>query len=198
MGNGTVLKQLPPQIDGIKRKVWLKLLEVSFQDDRCRWELHIDNVLSKASGRMYILRVCKSHGCNLDHLTKLFESLILSLFTYAIEVWGPALLKKHLNRIDKFLARAYRYRYTDTKYDISSIIEQKSKILFSKISNDKEYALYELLPEEREKNLRRCERNFILPQVKTERFKQSYVILKALNVKFLCVLTKINVLLHNL
>ena len=30
---------------------------------------------------------------------------------------------------------------------------------------------YKLLPEEREKILRRCEHNFILPQVKTERFK---------------------------
>ena len=169
-----VLKKPPPQIYGIKCKEWLKLLGVSFQDDPCRWELHVGNVLSKASGQMHILRVCKSHGYNLDHLTKLFESLILLLFTYAIEVWGPALLKKHLNQIDKFLARAYRYRYTDTKYDISSV-RQKSKILFSKISNDKEHVLYKLLPEEREKILQRREHNFILPQVKTERFKRSYV-----------------------
>ena len=84
-------------------------------------------------------------------------------------------MKKHLNRIDKFLARAYRHRYTDTKYDISSIIERKSKILLSKISNDIEHVLYKLLPEETEKNLRRREHNFILPQVKTERFKRSYV-----------------------
>ena len=124
---------------------------------------------------MYILRVCKSHGYNLDHLTKLFESLIFSLFTYAIEVWGPALLKKNLNRVDKFLAQAYRCRYTNTKYNISSIIEQKSKVLFSKISNDKEHVLYKLLPEERERILRRREQNFILPRVKTERFKPSYV-----------------------
>ena len=62
-----------------------------------------------------------------------------------------------------------------TKYDLSSIIEQKSKILFSKICNDKEHVLYKLLPEEREKILRRREHNFTLPQVKTERFKRSYV-----------------------
>ena len=55
-----VPKQLPPQIDGIKRKEWLKLLGVSFQDDPCCWDLHIDNVLSKASGRMYILRICNT------------------------------------------------------------------------------------------------------------------------------------------
>ena len=30
-----VLKQLPPQIDGIKRKEWFKLLGVSFEDDPC-------------------------------------------------------------------------------------------------------------------------------------------------------------------
>ena len=111
----------------------------------------------------------------LTYTVHLIAVYILSLFTYAIEVWGPALLKKHLNRIDKFLARAYRYRYTDTKYDISSIIEQKSKVLFGKISNDKEHVLYKLLPEERGKILRRREHNFILPQVKTERFKRSYV-----------------------
>ena len=40
-----VPKQIPPQIDGIKRKEWLKLLGVSFQDDPCCWDLHIDNVL---------------------------------------------------------------------------------------------------------------------------------------------------------
>ena len=56
-----VLKQLPPQIDGIKHKEWFKLLGISFQDDPCCWDLHIDNVLSKASGRMHILRACKSH-----------------------------------------------------------------------------------------------------------------------------------------
>ena len=78
-----VLKQLPPQIDGIKRKEWLKLLGVSFQNDPCCWDLHIDNVLSKASGRMYILRVCKSHGYNLirssDQTIRKFNSFAVHL-----------------------------------------------------------------------------------------------------------------------
>ena len=37
-----VLKQLSPQTDGIKLKEWLKILGVSFQDDPCCWDLHID------------------------------------------------------------------------------------------------------------------------------------------------------------
>ena len=74
-----VPKQLPPQIDGIKRKEWLKLLGVSFQDDPCCWDLHIDNVLSKASGRMYILRICKSHGYNLNQTIRKFNSFAVHL-----------------------------------------------------------------------------------------------------------------------
>ena len=44
------VKQLP-QIDGIKYKERLKLLGVSFEDNPCCWDLHIDNVhvLSQAS-----------------------------------------------------------------------------------------------------------------------------------------------------
>ena len=103
------LKQLPPPIDGIKRKKWLDLLGVTFQDDLCCWDLHVDKLLSKASGRMYILRVCRSYGYSRDQLTKLFQTLISSLFTYAIEVWGSALLNKYLKRIDQFFKRARRY-----------------------------------------------------------------------------------------
>ena len=80
------LKQLPPPIDGIRRKKWIKLLGVNFQDHPCCWDLHVDELSSKASERMYILRVCKSYGYASDQLTRLFKTLILSLFTYAIEV----------------------------------------------------------------------------------------------------------------
>ena len=120
---------------------------------------------------MYILRVCKFHGYPLNHLTKLFESLILSLFTYAIEVWGSVLWK------NIFGTSYYRYGlgYTGTKYNISSIIEQRNRVLFSTISSDEEHVLYELFPEKKEKILRKREHNFIHPRVKTERFKRSFV-----------------------
>ena len=54
------LKQLPPPIDGIRRKKWIKL-GVNFQNHPCCWDFHVDELLSKASGQMYILRVCKSY-----------------------------------------------------------------------------------------------------------------------------------------
>ena len=72
------------------------------QDDPCNWDLQVDNLLSKAASRMYILRVCRLYGYTKENLNLLFESLILSLFYYGIEVWGSALQNKYLQRIDKF------------------------------------------------------------------------------------------------
>ena len=59
--------------------------------------MQVDNLLSKAARRMYILRVCRLYGYTKENLNLLFESLILSLFYYGIEVWGSALQNKYLN-----------------------------------------------------------------------------------------------------
>ncbi|CAB4032780.1 Hypothetical predicted protein, partial [Paramuricea clavata] len=48
--HGGSMKPLPAPIVGIERKSWLKLLGVTFQENPCCWDLHIDDLLSKASG----------------------------------------------------------------------------------------------------------------------------------------------------
>ena len=133
-------------------------------------DLHIDDLLSKASGRMYILRVCtcRCYGYSADQLSELFDSLIMSLFYYCIEVWGSAIQKKYLDRIDKFFRRAYRYGYTTKSIKISEVIEERDRKLFRKIVSNPEHALHELLPVCKQRILRQREHNFILPQIKTE------------------------------
>jgi hypothetical protein len=42
--------------------------------------------------------------------------------------------------------------------------------LFSKITKSTEHILYELFPEKKQRTLRTRNHNYILPQVKTERF----------------------------
>ena len=122
---GRTTKPLPLQLDGIERKNWLKLLGMAFQDDPCGWDLQVDTLLSKAASRIYILRVCRSYGYTKENLKLLFEIIILSLFHYGIEVWGSALRNKYLQRIDKFLKRAYRFGYTLKEYKISQLVEEK-------------------------------------------------------------------------
>ena len=88
---------------------------------------------------MYILRVCRCYGYSADQLSKLFDSLIMSLFYYCIEVWGSALQNKYLDRIDKFFRRAYRYGYTTKSIKISEVIEKRDRKLFSKIVSNPEH-----------------------------------------------------------
>ncbi len=100
--SGGTSKPPPVPIDGIEHKKWLKLLGVTFEDNVCCWDLHVDGLLSKAGSRMYILRVCRRYGYQKEHLSYLFHSIILSLFLYGIEIWGSALqsfLSEHIDMV---------------------------------------------------------------------------------------------------
>ena len=173
--SGGTSKPPPGPINGIKRKKWLKLLGVTFEDDVCCWELQVDELLSKAGSRMYILRVCKRHGYQKDHFSYLFDRIIPSLFLYGIEIWGSSLEKKYLNRIDKFFKRAHRYGYGLREHKMSKLIETRDKTLFKEIIDNPDHILSELLPGKRQKNLRKHEHPFIPPNIRTERFKRSFV-----------------------
>ena len=83
------------------------------------WDTHIDYLLSKASSRLCIIRICKYYGYSIENLDLLFQSLILSVFTYAIEVWGCAFYSKYLSRIDKLFARCYKLGYCLKQHSIS-------------------------------------------------------------------------------
>jgi hypothetical protein len=97
------------------------------------------------------------------------------LLHYGIEVWGSALQNKYIQRIDKFLRRAYRFVYTLKEYKISRLVEEKDKALFAKIVEDPDHALHNQLPEKRSRTLRNRKRSFILPMIKTERLKRSFL-----------------------
>ena len=111
VGNNSNSKsENPPSepIVDIHRKTRLKLVGIMLQNNQSCWDLHVNNLLSRASSRMNIIKTCRSYGYFKEQLTLLFDTLIMSLFKYGIEVWGLALEKKYLD----FLWRACRYRYT--------------------------------------------------------------------------------------
>ena len=95
---------------------------------------------------MYILKVCRLYGYTKENLNLLFESLILSLCYYGIEVWGFALQNKYLQRIHKLFRRAYRFGYTLQEYKISHLVEERDKVFAKILNNDSDHILYDLLP----------------------------------------------------
>ena len=172
---GKGLITVPSCIPSIKRKTWLKLLGVTLEELPTRWDRHFEEMLSKASERMYTLRVCKYYGFTAKQLDLLFHSLIMSLFTYAIELWGGASYTKYISQINKFLSRAFRNGYVTNKLNFKDVILDRDKKLWMKILNNENNALRELLPNKLNRTLRPRAHDYELPLVRTERFKNTFV-----------------------
>ena len=173
--HGRISKPLPPLVQGIERKSWLKLLGIIFQENPSDWDLHVDNLLRRAGSRLYILRVCKHFGYPKEQLTKLFDLLIMSLFLYGIEIWGAAYQGKYLDRIDRFFRRAFKFGYTNNLYVIAEVIRNRDCKLWNTIIDTPSQPLYQLFPPKKQRFLRNRGHDFILPAVKTERFKRSFI-----------------------
>ena len=172
---GKTRKTPPGDIDGIARKKELKLLGVTFNEDPCNWDTQFEHMLGKANSRLYILRVCKYFGYSLSELTVLFDSLIMSLFLYALEVWACAHQGKYNAQIDKLCRRALRYGYTSKYTPMTSYIVLRDRQLWNNIITDAAHPLYELLPPQRSRFVRRRGHDFILPRVRTERLKRCLI-----------------------
>ncbi len=165
---------LPPAIPNIKRKSSLKILGMNLENIPDKWDVHFDEMISKAAGRMYILRVCKYYGMPINQLNLLFNSLIIPLFTYGIELWGGT-YSKYINQIEKFISRAYRNGYIAQKLNFNEVISDRDRKLWKKIINNKNNALQDLLPSKLNRPLRQRGHEFELPMIRTERFKRSFI-----------------------
>ena len=119
---------------------------------------------SKASSRLYIIRIRKYYGYSIENLDLLFQSLILSVFTYAIEVWGCAIYTKYLSRIDKLFARCYKLGYCLKQYSILDIRRNRNMKLWPSISStNTALSVFFTSPENTADD--------ILPNVRTSRYK---------------------------
>ena len=153
---------LPVAIPNIHRNTWLKILGVTLENAPDKWDLHFDEMISRAAGRLYILRVCKYYGMSINQLILLFNSLIMPFFIYGVELWGGT-YDKYINQIDKFISRAYRNGYIADKFNFSEVISDRDRKLWNKIINDKDNALQELLPNKLNRPLRQRGHDFELP-----------------------------------
>ena len=171
---GKVESPLPSIISDIKQEPSLKLLGVYFHSDPTNWDQQFDNLLSKAGRGMHILRVCKKYGYSLDYLQYLLHSLIISLFTYGISVWSTATYDKYLSRIDKFQKRAFRFGFLKEVMPVACLLETSDRNLWKGITSSTESPLADFLPS-KARPLRNRGHTYILPQIRTERFKRCFI-----------------------
>ena len=162
-----------------------KVLGVTIQSN-LKWDLHINEVVAKASKRLHILRVRKRCGVPPADLLKVYFALIRSVLEYCCPVWQNALPVKLSDSIERVQKRALRIIFPALHYQEALAttgcvplhtrrMELCSK-LFTKIK-EPESRLRHLVPPTRSQAHGRSLRNKDRPSLiscKTERFKRSF------------------------
>ena len=84
-----------------------KVLGVTIQSN-LKWDLHINEVVAKASKRLHILRVLKRGGVPPADLLKVYFAFIRSVLEYCCPVWHHTLPVKLSDSIERVQKRALR------------------------------------------------------------------------------------------
>ena len=100
--------------------------------------------LWEANKCLFIIRSLRKEGFTQAEVDKLFHSLIMTKFMYALPVYGAN--RSDVNAIQYFLTRCYERRYTIDHVNIFNLLEQCDRRLFLKITGDSCHPLYHLAP----------------------------------------------------
>jgi len=94
-------------VDGntIQRVTVFKLLGVSVDSD-LEWDSHVSAICSKASSRLYFLKLLKRSAVSRDDLMHFYESYIRPVLEYACAVWHSSLTIEQSKRIENIQRRA--------------------------------------------------------------------------------------------
>ena len=109
---------IPPiTINGksIERVSTAKLLGVTFSSD-LTWDAHIQDIHSKASHRLYFLRLLHRAGVGSGHIVRIYQSLIRSLLEYACPVSHCALPRSLADKLEGLQRRALRIALSECSY----------------------------------------------------------------------------------
>ena len=148
-----------------------------------KWNTHISYIVSKASKRLYFLRLLKRAG--LDHSSQLavYTTCIRSVLEYGCQVWNYGASQYLSDDVERVQRRALRIIYPDLSYrkalevtSLPSLSQRRDELCrsyFIKMT-DQTHKFHYLLPDKRSNSLRNND-NFTYIWSYTNRFKNSYI-----------------------
>ena len=113
-------------------------------DNKLSFKSHVLQSCKKASSICYLLVRLKNLGFTPEVLTLLYKSLVLSILTYGLPVWGGAPIST-LQNIDKVQKRAMNLGIIKRFTPIKRLIEENDMQLLQKIKSP-DHILHHLLP----------------------------------------------------
>ena len=162
-----------------------KLLGLNISSD-LKWNVHVLELVKKASYRLYFLRQLKRSQVAPEELMLFYISCIRSILEYACPVFHRALPGYLSEDLERLQERALPIIYPGMSYNqtlefsgmptLFKRREELSSKLFNEVVGDPGHTLHKLLPPKNPANyfLRR-NRDFALPLCKTDRCKNSFI-----------------------
>ena len=89
------------------------------------------------SQRLYLCKTLRGQELSRGHINTAFQSLIISRLAYALPAWGGFLTPQHINKMDLFLARAFRFGCTLKQTTLSNILWEADHMLYNCVQNPK-------------------------------------------------------------
>ena len=142
-------------------------------NDVLSWDEQVSSIITKASLRLYIIRVLRQ-VLNVDELKTVYHALITSLFLYASPVYGR-LPTKLMSKFERFQKRAHRiicgagcqchdFEPVKTRFETASVKYLRN------IESHRKHPLSAIIPQRM-----KASKQFCLPQAKTERRLRTFV-----------------------
>jgi len=99
------LSILSTRVGTVERVSSFKLLGV-YIESTLSWSLHIDNMVTKATQRLYFFKQLKRAGLPSNHLFHYYSTVKRPVLEYCVPVWHYALTKAQIEQIEGIQKRA--------------------------------------------------------------------------------------------
>lgn len=162
----------------------IKLLGLYLSSD-LKWSTHIDYICSKASKRLFALRILRRSGVSLNDLCSVFCYFIRPVLEYACPVWHSSLTINLSQQVEHIQQRALRIIYPNlsykdslVKFNLTSLFNRRESLCKSFYTRnlDSSSKLHDLFPNpvHNRYNLRHS-RKIPLFKCRTKRFQDSFL-----------------------
>ena len=163
-----------------------KILGVTVRND-LKWNDQVDDITMKASRRIYLLKQLKRAGIDRKSLILFYCACIRFVLEYAFQAFHtnlPAYLSDQIERVQKRVLRilfpeVVSYRKMEDA-GLKTLFHRREELcssLFKQIVESDQHKLPGLLPapNDSERYNFRTRRMFSIPNVKTERFRNTFI-----------------------
>jgi hypothetical protein len=162
-----------------------KILGVQISAD-LKWGAHVSEMLKKANGRLYMLKLLKRFNLPLDDLVTIFTGFVRPLAEYAAPVWHSGLTVKESDALERIQKRACKiikgkhytsYEQALDEFGIIPLCDRREKLslsFFRSIMSSEQFSSWvpPMRSEVHKKGLRNSNK-LTIPKFKTTRCRNS-------------------------